>query len=263
MNSGPLSDELAEYLAFGTDLATEAGKVTLRYFRRGIAIDHKPDSTPVTIADRETECLIRSAINRRYPQHGILGEEYGESNPGARWRWTVDPVDGTEAFIHGVPLYTVLIALQCDGESVLGVIHCPPLHETVAAAVGCGCTYNERRCEVSQVDDLTQARVNVTDYADLMKRNPRFATKLLSTVRMCRGWGDAYSYLLVATGRAEVGLDPVANIWDWAPLKPIIEEAGGRFTDFKGAQTVQAGSVLASNRLLHDRLLDMAKLDLG
>jgi fructose-1,6-bisphosphatase/inositol monophosphatase family enzyme len=179
-----------------------------------------------------------------------------------RWRWTVDPIDGTQAFIHGVPLYTVLIALQCNGECVLGVIHCPPLQETVAAAVGCGCIYNESRCQVSRVDDIAQARVNVTDYADFMRRNPRFATNLLSTVRMCRGWGDAYSYLLVATGRAEVGLDPVAHVWDWAPLKPIIEEAGGRFTDFKGAQVGQASTVLASNGLLHDQLLLWAKLDL-
>jgi fructose-1,6-bisphosphatase/inositol monophosphatase family enzyme len=156
MTSGPLSDELAEYLAFGKDLATEAGKVTLRYFRSDIAIDDKPDGTPVTIADRESERLIRRAINRRYPQHGILGEEYGESNPGTCRRWTVDPIDGTQAFIHGVPLCTVLIALHCDGESVLGVIHCPPLHETVAAAAGCGCIYNERPCEVSRVDDLAR-----------------------------------------------------------------------------------------------------------
>ncbi len=263
MTSTHFVNELAEYLAFARELAVEAGKITLKYFRAGVAVDDKPDHTPVTIADRETEQLIRSAISKRYPQHGILGEEYGELKTDSRWRWIIDPIDGTQAFIHGVPLYTVLIALQREGQSVLGVIHCPPSEETVAAAVGCGCICNENPCRVSRVDDLTRARVNVTDFADFMRRNPKFASNLLLTARMARGWGDAYSYLLVATGRAEVGLDPTAQIWDWAPLKPIIEEAGGRITDFKGSQLAHGGAMIASNGLVHDRVIEMARLDLG
>lgn len=255
------SNALNEYLEFAKALAIEAGRVTLKYFRRNVVVEYKSDTTPVTIADRETEQFMRSAIHQTYPQHGILGEEDGETNPGAQWRWILDPIDGTQAFIHGVPLYTILIALESAGESMLGVIHCPPLDETVAAAAGCGCTYNGRRSRVSQVNDLAQARINVTDYADFMRRSPRFATALLSKARMCRGWGDAYGYLLVASGRAEIGLDPVVSVWDCAPLRPIIEEAGGRYSDFKGLKTSQASTVLASNGHLHDQLLDLAGLD--
>jgi fructose-1,6-bisphosphatase/inositol monophosphatase family enzyme len=135
------SNTLGDYLEFAKALAVEAGKVTLKYFRRNIVVEYKSDASPVTIADRETEQFMRSAVHQRYPQHGILGEENGETNPGAQWRWILDPIDGTQAFIHGVPLYTVLIALESSGESMLGVIHCPPLDETVAAAAGCGCTF--------------------------------------------------------------------------------------------------------------------------
>jgi histidinol phosphatase-like enzyme (inositol monophosphatase family) len=252
---------LSDYLEFAKALAIEAGRITLKYFRRNVVVEYKSDTTPVTIADRETERFMRSAIRQRYPQHGILGEEDGETNPGAEWRWVLDPIDGTQAFIHGVPLYTVLIALETKGESMLGVIHCPPLEETVAAAAGCGCTFNGQLSRVSQVNDLAQARVNVTDYADFMRRNPKFALALLSQARMCRGWGDAYSYLLVASGRAEIGLDPVVALWDCAPLRPIIAEAGGRYSDFRGRETLQASTALASNGRLHDQLLDLARLD--
>jgi len=256
------SGGLGEYLEFAKALAVEAGGITLRYFRRNVAVEYKSDATPVTVADRETELFLRGSIHQRYPQHGILGEEGGETNPGAEWRWILDPIDGTRSFIHGVPLYTVLIALEHAGESVLGVIHCPPLDETVAAATGCGCTFNGRPSRVSQVKDLDQSLVNVTDYADFMRSNPKFATALLAKVKMCRGWGDAYSYLLVASGRAEAGLDPVMSLWDLAPLRPIIEEAGGKYSDFQGRQSLNASNALASNGHLHAQLLELAALDL-
>ena len=263
MNCGGFSNEMDEYLEFAKGLAIEAGKVTLQYFRKNVSVEYKSDQTPVTVADRQTEHYLRSTIRRKYPQHGILGEEGGETNPGARWRWVLDPIDGTLAFIHGVPLYTILVALEFAGESKLGVIHCPPLEETVAAASGRGCTLNGQPCQVTQVKDLAQARVNVTDYADFMRRNPRFATALISKARMCRGWGDAYSYVLLASGRAEIGLDPIVSLWDCAPLRPIIEEAGGKYSDFNGLQTPQPSTVLASNGYLHDQVLRLAGLDIN
>jgi histidinol phosphatase-like enzyme (inositol monophosphatase family) len=259
MSPKPRRHKLAEYLAFASELAVEAGEITLKYFRTDLAVESKSDDSPVTVADRETEHFLRDAIAAKFPDHGILGEEHGEINAGARWRWVLDPIDGTQAFIHGVPLYTTLIALECSGEQVLGVIHCPPLAETVAAAVGYGCTLNGAPCRVSDVEDIAQARLNVTDYADLTRRHPAFAAALLGKVRMARGWADAYSYLLVATGRAEIGLDPVMSLWDIAPLKPIIEEAGGKFTDFNNTPTVQTGNAIATNGKIHDAVLDLLK----
>jgi histidinol phosphatase-like enzyme (inositol monophosphatase family) len=255
-------NQLPERLSFATGLAVEAGKITLKYFRKDVAVEYKSDASPVTIADRETELVIRAAIRARYPEHGLIGEEHGEVNPGAEWRWTIDPIDGTTAFIHGIPLYMVLLGLQRQGRSVLGVIHNPALEETVAAAEGCGCTFNGQPCHVSQVASLGEARVMVTDMAELTRRRPRFTAALMAEARIARGWGDAYGYLLVASGRAEAALDPILHVWDAVPLQPVIEQAGGRYTDFSGA-AVAGTSGLASNGVLHERLLELARLDAG
>lgn len=253
--------QLSEYLAFARDLAREAGKVTLQYYHRELAIEHKSDSSPVTIADRETEQFIRAEIRERYPDHGLLGEEFGEENAGSPWRWVIDPIDGTQAFIHGVPLYTVLLALEYEGDSVLGVIHNPPQDETVAAATALGCTYNGLPCHVSQTESLARAWVHVTDYADLARRRPRFCAALLAASGFARSWADAYGYLMVASGRADVMIDPIMSPWDIGPLKPIILEAGGRITDLDGQPAMGAESILATNGLLHDQVLEMLKLD--
>lgn len=251
---------LAEYLAFASDLALQAGIITLKYFRKNVAVEYKSDASPVTVADRETELFIRGKLRERFPEHGIIGEEHGEVNSGAPWRWTIDPIDGTTAFVHGIPLYTVLLGLQHEGRSVLGVIHNPGLGETVAAAEGSGCRLNGQPCHVSSVADMRQARVMVTDAAELARRRPHFTAALLPQARMVRGWGDAYGYLLVASGRAEISLDPVLHIWDVVPLLPVIQEAGGRYTDFSGA-AVAGSNGLASNGLLHEYLLELTRLD--
>ena len=261
MSPRPRRHHLQRYLEFAGDLALEAGRLTLEYFRQSLEVETKADNSPVTIADRRTEQFLRERIMAEFPDHGIMGEEFPEHQPGARWRWILDPIDGTLPFIHGIPLYTVLIALECSGESVLGVIHNPALSETVAAATGYGCTFNGETCRVSTCSELEKARLNVTDYGELCRRRPRFTESLLSKVGPARGWADAYSYLLVATGRADIGLDPIMSIWDSAALKPIIEEAGGRFTDLDGTPSVQTGSALATNGLLHDQLLEMTALD--
>jgi histidinol phosphatase-like enzyme (inositol monophosphatase family) len=259
MSPKPRRHKLAEHLTFAAELAAEAGKITLHYFRKGVAVDAKADDSPVTVADRETEKFLRDAIAAKFPDHGILGEEHGETNPGARWRWILDPIDGTQAFIHGVPLYTTLIALECSGEPALGVIHCPPLAETVAAAVGYGCTWNNEPCRVSEIDKLEDARLNLTEYNVFLRKYPTGGAELLRSVRLTRGWSDAYAYLLVATGRAEIALDPVMALWDCAPLLPIIEEAGGKFTDFNGTPTINGGSGIATNGRLHRAVLDAVK----
>ncbi len=250
-----MENPLKEYLNFAGELSREAGRVSLKYFRKPIDVELKRDSSPVTIADRETELFIRGAIQERYPAHSILGEEHGEVKSESPYRWVIDPIDGTKSFIHGIPLYTVLLALLKDGVPCVGVIHNPELEETVAAATGLGCALNGTPCRVSAAASLEVARVQVTDPADLMRRHPAFTSKLFERVRLCRSWGDGYGYLLVASGRSDVMIDPVLAVWDVAPLEVVITEAGGKFTDFTGRSGSLSTSAIAANAALHREVI--------
>ena len=249
------SEDLEGYLEFIVDVTSEAGKVTLEYFLKDTEFETKSDDTPVTVADKLTEEYIRKRIEDEYPTHSVLGEEAGETKGDSSFRWIIDPIDGTQAFIRGVPQYTVLIALEHEGEPLVGVIHNPPLRETVAAAKGIGSFYNGKTCQVSSTSKLEDAWVQVTDCADLARRRPGFTERLLSKAYSCRTWGDAYGYLLVATGRVDVMIDPIMNIWDIAPLKPIITEAGGVFTDLDGTDNAMGTSSLACNADLHREVM--------
>ena len=253
----PMESQLKEYLDFAVDISKEAGRITLEYFGRNVDVQLKEDSSPVTVADRKTESFIRKAIRDKYPEHGILGEEFGAVETDSPYRWIIDPIDGTKSFIHGIPLYTVLIALLKNGEPSVGVIHNPPLGETAAAAVGMGCTFNGRTCRVSSTPSLDQANVQVTDPADLMRRHPVFTGRLFERIRLCRSWGDGYGYLLVASGMADAMLDPVLAPWDVAPLKVIISEAGGMMTDFAGRSKALCESAIAANEKLHREIIGL------
>ncbi|TFH06013.1 MAG: inositol monophosphatase family protein [Candidatus Thorarchaeota archaeon] len=250
-------ENLETYLSFAVDVAKKAGNVTMKYFLKDIKVDRKEDETPVTIADRETEEYIREKIEESFPEHAILGEEAGESTSDSPLRWVIDPIDGTQSFIRGVPLYTVLLALEYNGVPVVGVIHNPPLQETVSAATGLGAFYNGVPCQVSSTEYLAKAWVQVTDYADLDRRRPAFAKKLLKESYSCRTWGDAYGYLLVATGRVDVMIDPIMSYWDIAPLKPIITESGGVFTDLDGNDNPTGVSSIACNSVLHKEIMKL------
>jgi histidinol phosphatase-like enzyme (inositol monophosphatase family) len=243
-------ENLETYLSFAVDVAENAGKVTMKYFLKDIEVDRKEDETPVTIADRQTEEYVRGRIEEKYPDHAILGEEAGESDSDSLLRWVIDPIDGTQSFIRGVPLYTVLLALEYNKVPVLGVIHNPSLQETVYAATGLGAFYNGDPCHVSSTESLAQAWVQVTDYADLDRRRPEFSKKLLKESYSCRTWGDAYGYLLVATGRADVMIDPIMAYWDIAPLKTIITE-----TDLDGNDNPTGVSSIACNSKLHAEIM--------
>ncbi len=218
--------------------------------------DAKGDGTPVTIADREAEQLIRSKIEARYPDHSILGEEYGESNEGARVRWILDPIDATRAFMHGVPIYGVLIGIEVEGESAVGVAHFPALREIVAAGTGLGCTWNGEPCRVSKVSRIEDSVITTTDVERLLSRpqGPGWR-RLQQRAEFSRTWGDCYGHALVATGRVEAQVDPVMAPWDAGPFLTIATEAGGTFTTFDGRATVHGGSGVSSNGLLHEEVL--------
>lgn len=248
--------EVEELLVFARELAVVAGELTLRYFGGVVEHDRKGDDTPVTVADREAEELIRRRIEERFPDHAILGEELGESNEGARVRWILDPIDATRSFMRGVPLYGVLIGIEIEGESAVGVAHFPALRETVAAGRGLGCTLNGEPCRVSSVSRIEEAVICTTDVERILSR-PEGAgwRRLQQRSAFSRTWGDCYGHMLVATGRIEAQVDPVMAPWDAGPFLTIATEAGGRFTTLSGEETVHGGSGVSSNGALHSEML--------
>jgi histidinol phosphatase-like enzyme (inositol monophosphatase family) len=231
------------------ELATLAGEVALRHYQRALTIEIKRDGSPVTAADREAETAARAWIEARFPGDGILGEESGLTREDAPRRWILDPIDGTRTFVRGVPLWGTLVAVM-EGEEVLaGAARFPALDELLVAARGEGCHWNGARCRVSEVAALEDAAVVTTDERFGARVAQRAAwARLASVAQSCRTWGDAYGYLLVATGRAEVMADGVLAVWDAAPVMPLIEEAGGVFTDWSGRRTPLGSSAIATNR---------------
>ncbi|HEX8632887.1 MAG TPA: inositol monophosphatase family protein [Pyrinomonadaceae bacterium] len=256
MNRG--TQELEELLEFAVGLARGAGEITLRHFRQTFTPDRKADGSFVTAADREAERFIRARLEERFPHDSTLGEEEGARAGTSGRRWIIDPIDGTYSFVHGVPLYGVLVALETEGEVVLGVVNLPALGDLVYAARGLGCYWNDARARVSKVASLGDALLLSTDFGTCERYGfGAPARRLEQAAGARRTWGDCYGHVLVATGRAEVMLDPVMNVWDCAPLLPILEEAGGTFTDWSGRRTIHAGNAISTNGLLLDPVLEI------
>ena len=251
--------QLDDYLAFAIQTAIDAGQIALAHYQTGVAVELKPDRSPVTLADRGAEQAIRQAIADRFPDHSVVGEEYGADERSSPFRWVVDPIDGTKSFVRGVPLFGTLIGLEIDGRVEVGVCHLPALDETVAAATGLGCTWNGRTARVSETRALEDATVLFSDSRMLGDRlgDRRQAFELATG--LLRTWGDCYGYCLVATGRADVMIDPAMNPWDCAALVPILREAGGRFTDWTGAERIDGGDAVGTNGALHDAVLDLLR----
>ena len=253
-----LRAEMRGLLASAEAFARHAGQITLKYFGKGVSVDWKGDGTPVTVADREAGASADEPTSpHAIPDHGILGEEFGETGAGARIRWIIDPIDGTKSFVHGVPLYGVLVGIEIDGVPSVGVAHFPALDETAVAgprvwdAAGTASPPTSRT-----VTRLEEAIVLTTDDAALT--SSRWGTgyeAVRQHAAFARTWGDAYGHILVATGRAEIMVDPELFPWDAAPLLPILEEAGGRFTALSGDADIFGGSGLSTNGALHDQVL--------
>jgi histidinol-phosphatase len=239
---------LGEVLDFAVESARLAGAFTLGYFNASPPVELKADRTPVTAADRGAEERLRQRIERAFPTHGIVGEELGVKAGTEPARWILDPIDGTFSFICGVPLYAVLIGFEWEGEAVAGVIHLPALAETVYAARGLGCRWNGAPARVSGVKELSESRLVYASAKRATKgsKAPGFE-RLVEACGNDRGWCDAYGYALVATGRAEIALDPVMALWDTAALFPVITEAGGTLTDWSGNATHTAPEAIATN----------------
>ena len=244
---------------FAAETAYLAGRMTLGYFGTGVRPEFKADESPVTVADRLSEEFIRGRIEKQYPAHAIVGEEYGvKEGTGGSFRWFVDPIDGTRSFVRGVPLYGVLLGLEIEGTPVVGAAYYPGTDELLVAASGEGCTWNGRPAHVSQVADLSRAYISCSDFGNFETYGKADAWHRLVRRTYARvGWSDAYGYLLVATGRLEAMLDPVMNPWDCGPFVPILQEAGGYFGDWHGNPTLHADEGLATNAALRDQIISL------
>jgi histidinol-phosphatase len=258
--------QLDQRLEFAVDIARDAGQLILRYYQaQDLSVDVKDDRSPVTVADRGAEELIRSRIQVSFPDDGILGEEFGEQPGSNGYRWILDPVDGTKSFVHGVPLFGTLIGLEFEDRVVLGVCRFPALDEVVYAANGGGAWWQIREQEprparVSTIDSLADAlfcTTTITRWATVGRQSA--FDRLSQTCRLTRGWGDCYGHMLVATGRADVMVDPALNTWDAAALLPIVQEAGGHFVDFDGLPSIHSGNGLSVNAGLKDEVLEVLR----
>lgn len=269
-------DELESRLEWARDIARQAGDVTLRYFQSpDLAVDRKGDLSPVTIADRQAEELLRRLIGERFPDDGIVGEEFGTTQGISGYTWVLDPIDGTKSFIHGVPLYTTLVAVMStpgrdpsQGVPEIGVIHAPALDEQVYARRGGPTWYvcrggNPTRASVGGTARLDEALLLTSEVATFEKdRQPPALQQFLELQqksRLVRTWGDAYGYMMVALGRGDVMIDAAMSLWDAAAIQPIIEGAGGAFSDWQGVATVHSGEAIAANRELLPQVLAVTR----
>ena len=221
----------------------------MRWFRTNVAVQTKPDQSPVTIADHKVEEILRKKISKAYPNHGIIGEEFGEDASTSDWVWTIDPIDGTRSFIRGLPLFASLIALLHKGEPILGVISLPALGETAWAVKGEGAYCGNQRLKVSEHRRIKGSFIGTADlYCFKEKKCLTLLNRLKREAKIVRTYPDAFGHLMAIRGAIDVMVDPWAHIWDFAPCKIIVKEAGGEFANFTGNKArIDGGNALSGN----------------
>jgi histidinol phosphatase-like enzyme (inositol monophosphatase family) len=249
--------ELDDFKSFSKYLADESGEIIKNYFRTDINIESKPDFSPVTIADKKSEEKMREIIMQDFPDHGIIGEEFGEHNGDAEYKWILDPIDGTKSFICGTVAFGTLIALTKNGEPILGVINQPILDEFLLGDNKItelnGHAVKIRPC--NKVEDavlVTTDLLNIEKYQDIKK-----FLEFIKKVKLYRGWGDCYGYYLQATGYIDIMVDPIMNIWDMVALVPVVKGAGGIITDYQGKDVLQGTSVISASPVIHSEVIKL------
>jgi myo-inositol-1(or 4)-monophosphatase len=247
---------LEPYIEFARELALRSGDFIRPYFGDlSVEVESKADASPVTVADRGAEALMRDLIGQRYPDHGIIGEEYGTHNADADWVWVLDPIDGTKSFAAAVPLFGTLIALQHQGQPVLGVIHQPILGQ-LCIGTGAGTQLNGVAVHLREPSTLAEALLLTTDILAVERYHAVAGwNDLTHEVRLVRTWGDCYGYLLLASGWADIMCDPKMEIWDLAALEPIVRGAGGVLTGWNGGPA--HNSAVAAHPRLHAQVIEV------
>lgn len=240
------------------DAAFQAGQFALQHFDQGVAVEWKQDQSPVTVADKGAEQMLRSTLLGKFPDDGFLGEESGVAPGTSGYRWIIDPIDGTRSFVRGVPIWATLVGLEYRGEWVAGVTRLPAMNQTYRALRGDGAYRDDQRIHVSKVNTLAQAHLYYSSLSWFEKAGceRQFLTLLKQTERQ-RGFGDFYGFVLVAQGSGELMVEHGVHAWDLGGLIPIVEEAGGKITAWDGKPDINRTDVLASNGLLHDAALQI------
>jgi histidinol-phosphatase len=240
--------------------AEQAGQLALRYFDTDVQVDWKEDESPVTVADRDAESLLRNTLLGKFPDDGFLGEEHGDKPGTSGFRWIVDPVDGTRNFVRSIPVWATLVGLEYRGEMIAGVVVAPALRQTWRALRGDGAYRGERRIRVSDVATLKDSTVFYTGlswYAKAGRLDD--IVKLLNRSQVARGFGDFYGFVLTAQGSGEMMIDFGVHIWDVAAIKPLIEEAGGQFANWDGQQRIDRPDTIVTNGRIHDEVLKLLR----
>lgn len=252
-------DELKDFKKFAEALAVESGKIIKNYFRTKIEIDVKKDESPVTIADKKAEVIMREMILKEFPHHGITGEEFGTENEDAEYRWILDPIDGTKSFICGAVTFGTLIGLLKNGEPILGLFNQPILKELLIGD-NHSTEINGIKTFVRKEADLANAVLLTTDHLNIERyQNMEKFDALLRRVKVYRNWGDCYGYYLLTTGFADIMIDPIMSPWDSLPIIPIVKGAGGIITDYSGNNPVEGESIIASSPELHPKVIGALK----
>ena len=250
-------NELTECKKFSKVLSIASADIIKKYFRTSVSVESKVDNSPVTIADKKAEEVMRELILKRYPDHGIFGEEFGVTNPEAEYTWVLDPIDGTKSFICGAYSFGTLIGLLHNGEPILGVYNHPILNDFL---IGDNYTtkLNGFITKVSESNNLSDAILLTTDHLNIEKyQNKEKFDKLIHKVKLYRNWGDCYGYYLLATGYVDIMIDPIMSPWDLLPLIPIIKGAGGTITDYQGNNPIKGKNAIASSPPIHSTIISL------
>jgi myo-inositol-1(or 4)-monophosphatase len=247
--------QLQEFSTFISELSKISGAIIRGHYLSGTAVESKSDQSPVTAADRESEQALRAAIMARYPRHGIIGEEFGPHQQEAEYCWILDPIDGTKAFVTNCYIFGTLISLTYRGRPIIGALHSPLMEHLLVGTIA-GTTLNGKPVGMRDCSTIGDAMLLATDHWDIFKyhNGPAFE-RLSRQARLYRGWGDCHGYFQLATGGADIMLDPVLKIWDIMSFIPIIEGAGGRITDWQGNTPIGATSIVATAGSIHDEVL--------
>ena len=258
-----MTDQNQDRLNFALDAINAAHEFILSHYQTGVAIHRKSDDSPVTIADKGAEQLLRDRIGATFADDAILGEEHEDKEGTSGYRWILDPIDGTKAFIHGVPLFGCLIGIEHEGEMVAGLCGFPAMNELIYASKGQGAWWKRgaaepTRCEVTSTSELSDAMMSYTQITGYDDTNRTAAfERLIKATRLARGWGDCYGHMLVATGRADISVDPEMNPWDGGALLPIVTEAGGHYFGWNGEASIYTHDGISTNAMLKDAVLEV------